>query len=324
MSTRDKILELFRDHTDSYLSGQEISRLLNISRAAVWKQVKTLRKLGFEIEAKTSQGYRLLGASDRLLAAEIEHDLATRVIGNSIITHAEVDSTNALAKHLAETGTDEGFVIVADRQTAGRGRLGRYWESPPGVNLYCSIILRPKIPIQQAPQLTFLSAVAVAETLNEICNLGAEVKWPNDILVDGAKISGLLNEMNAETEQIHFVVLGIGINLNMLAEQFPSELNYRATSVLLETGKLVDRLLFLRTLLKKIDKYYCELLEVGFSPIRNRWEALCNIMNRDIEVDGGNALICGTVVGLDTDGALRVQLNDGSVQRILAGDVRLL
>ncbi len=324
MSTRNKILELFRDHTDKYLSGQEISRLLNISRAAVWKQVKTLRNMGFEIEAKSSQGYRLLGASDRLLAAEIKHDLATSVIGNSVVTHAEVDSTNALAKQVAEAGADEGAVIVADRQTAGRGRLGRCWESPPGVNVYCSIVLRPKIPIQQAPQLTFLSAVAVAETLNEICNLGAEVKWPNDILVDGAKICGLLNEMNAETEQIHFVVLGIGINLNMLAEQFPSELNYRATSAFLETGIVVDRLLFLRTLLKKIDAYYGELLEVGFSPIRNRWEALCNIMNRNIEVDGGKSVTCGTVVGLDTDGALRVQLNDGSVQRILAGDVRLL
>lgn len=324
MSTRDKILELFRDHTDKYLSGQEISRLLNISRAAVWKQVNVLRKLGFEVEAKSSQGYRLLVASDRLLSAEIEHDLTTLVVGKTVITHAEVDSTNAVARQLAETGADEGTVIIADRQSAGRGRLGRCWESPPGVNLYCSIILRPKIPIQQAPQLTFLSAVAVAETLNEICAIDAEVKWPNDILVDGAKISGLLNEMNAETEQVHFVVLGIGINLNMLTEQFPPELNYRVTSAFLETGKQVDRLLFLRTLLHKIDTYYCELLELGFFPIRRRWEALCNIMNREIEVDGGGAVICGTVVGLDADGALRVQLNDGSVQRILAGDVRLL
>ncbi|MCK4502576.1 MAG: biotin--[acetyl-CoA-carboxylase] ligase, partial [Desulfuromonadales bacterium] len=251
-------------------------------------------------------------------------DLGTRLIGQTVITHAKIDSTNILARQLAEADAIEGTVVIADQQSAGRGRLGRRWESPPEVNLYCSILLRPKIPIQQAPQLTFLSAVAVAETLNELCQLTAEVKWPNDILVDGAKIAGLLNEMNAETEQVHFVVLGVGINLNMLAEQFPTDLNYRATSVLLETGERVDRLLFLRTFLQRLDAYYLELVEEGFTPIRRRWESLCNIMNRQVEVDGGAGIMSGTVVGLDADGALRVQLDGGQVERILAGDVRLL
>ncbi len=324
MSSRDKILELFRCNTDKYLSGQNISYELNISRTAVWKQVKALREMGFEIEAKSSQGYRLLATPDLLLAADIERNLNTQVIGKAVVSHAEIDSTNSLARQLADGDVPEGTVVIADRQLAGRGRLGRQWESPAGVNIYCSIILRPQIPLQQAPQLTFLSAVAVAETLNELCQLHAEVKWPNDILVDGAKISGLLNEMNAETEQIHFVILGIGINLNMLTEQFPPDLHYPATSAFLETGKLIDRLLFLQTFLRRLDTYYLELKHQGFAPIRRRWEKLCNIMNRQVEVDGGTNLIIGTVVGLDVDGALRLQLESGQVERVLAGDVRIL
>ncbi len=322
MTSRDKILNLFRSHPDQYLSGQEISRTLDISRAAVWKQVKALRDLGFEIEAKHSSGYRLLASPDLLLASEIENRLNTRLLGTSVVTYAEIDSTNTELRRLAEAGAVEGTVVVADRQSAGRGRLGRRWESPSGVNLYCSILLRPDIPLHQASQLTFLSAVAVAETLNDVCGLTAKVKWPNDILVGGAKISGLLNEMNAETEQIHFVILGIGVNLNMLTEQFPQELNYRATSALLESGRPVDRLLFLRSLLEKLDLFYNEFLRDGFVPIRRRWESLCNTINAVVEVDMGNLKLSGTVVGLDPDGALRLQLENGTVERILAGDVR--
>jgi len=321
LTSRDKILNVFRHRPGEYLSGQDISRTLGISRAAVWKQVKALRELGFEIEAKHSAGYRLVASPDLLLAAEIESGLNARLLGQSVVTYAEIDSTNSELRRLAEAGAVEGTVAVADRQSAGRGRLGRRWESPSGVNLYCSILLRPDIPPCQASQLTFLSAVAVAETLGEVCGLDAKVKWPNDILVGGAKIAGLLNEMNAETEQIHFVILGIGVNLNMLAEQFPAELNYRATSALLERGQQVDRLLFLRALLEKLDGYYSEFLQSGFIPIRRRWEALCNTINAVVTVDQGSRKLTGTVVGLNPDGALRLQLENGAIEKILAGDV---
>jgi BirA family biotin operon repressor/biotin-[acetyl-CoA-carboxylase] ligase len=281
-----------------------------------------LREEGFKIEAKHSLGYRLLATPDRLVASDIENGLNCRLIGQKVISFTETDSTNVQARRIAEEGGIEGTVVVADQQNSGRGRLGRCWESPSGVNLYCSILLRPQIPVQQAPQLTFLSAVTVVETLKEVCQLTAEVKWPNDILVNGAKISGLLNEMSAETEQIHFVILGVGINLNMTASQFPDGLNYPATSVLLETGKPVDRLVFLRAFLQRLDLYYAEFLQEGFAPIRDRWENLCNLINVQVEVDQGSHHCCGTVVGLDSDGALRLQLEDGKVERILAGDVR--
>jgi BirA family biotin operon repressor/biotin-[acetyl-CoA-carboxylase] ligase len=322
LTSRDKILSLFRSNPETFISGQEISQTLNVSRAAVWKQVELLREQGFAIEAQRSRGYRLLDGPDRLLASEIEQDLDCKYLGRSLICLAEIDSTNARVRQLAEEGAAEGTVLIADRQSAGRGRLGRRWESPSAVNLYCSILLRPQIPVQQAPQLTFLSAVAVAETLHQLYQLPARVKWPNDVLVDGRKIAGLLNEMNAETEQIHFVILGIGVNLNMAAGQFPQELNYPATSVLLETGAAIDRVAFARNFLQRLDRYYGEFLDEGFVPIRRRWESLCDLMNVPVQVDQTPGILRGTVVGLDSDGALRLQLDDGRVERVLAGDVR--
>ena len=324
MTTRDKILSFFRSHAGQFVSGQEISHELAISRTAVWKQIKGLRELGFKIEAKHALGYRLVDVPELMMAAEIENGLHCRVIGKKVVSFDETDSTNVQVKKLAEQGAVEGTVVIANRQSAGRGRLGRRWESPSGVNLYCSILLKPQIPVQQAPQLTFLSAVAVAETLKHVCQLSATVKWPNDVLIDGAKIAGLLNEMNAETEQIHFVILGVGINLNMTAEQFPQELKYPATSVFLETGRRVDRRVFLREFLQRLELYYLELQHEGFAPIRSRWESLCTIMNRPVSVDQGTGGLQGTVVGLDLDGALRLQCDNGQIERILAGDVRPL
>lgn len=324
MTSRDKILSLFRSHPDVFISGQDISKRLNISRAAVWKQVELLREQGFEIEAQRSRGYRLLDGPDLMLSSEIEKGLNCKWLAGALVCLAEVDSTNVRARQLAEEGAADGTIVIADRQTAGRGRLGRCWESPSAVNLYCSILLRPQIPVQQAPQLTFLSAVAVAETLNQLYQLPARVKWPNDILIGGAKIAGLLNEMNAETEQIHFVILGIGVNLNMSAEQFPAQLNYPATSVLLESGKKIDRVAFVRALLERLDGYYGEFLAEGFAPIRRRWEARCDLMNARVQVDQTPRVLQGTVVGLDSDGALRLQLDDGQVERVLAGDVKPL
>lgn len=321
MSSRDQILSLFRRNLGEFVSGREISAELNVSRAAVWKQVEMLREHGYEIEAQRSRGYRLLSGPDVLLAAEVERGLQTRIVGCSLFCLETLDSTNAKVRQLAEAGAADGTVVIADRQSAGRGRLGRRWESPPSVNLYCSILLRPQIPVQQAPQLTFLSAVAVAETLNHLYQLSARVKWPNDILVGGAKIAGLLNEMNAETEQVHFVVLGVGVNLNMSAAQFPAEMLYPATSVSLELGQLIDRVTFVRAFLQRLDGYYQEFLAEGFVPIRRRWEALCDLLNCRVQVDQNPVLLQGVVVGLDTDGALRLQLDDGRVERILAGDV---
>jgi len=322
LSSREKIVRLLRAHPGEYLSGQEISTSLKISRAAVWKHVEHLRAAGFEIAARRAQGYCLRSLPDLLLADDIMRDLATKVVGREIDCLKQLSSTNLIAREAAAAGAPEGLVVLADSQSAGRGRLGRNWTSPEGVNLYASVLLRPQLSPLDAPQLTFLSAVATAEVLDEVCGLNARVKWPNDVLVNGRKIAGLLNELGAETEQIHFLVLGIGLNVNMSADQFPADLRYPATSVMLETGTTQARLPLVRALLRRIDELYHDLLAEGFGPLRRRWEARFDLLDRQVEVDQGQQIITGVVAGLDTDGALRLFLPDGRSERILAGDLR--
>jgi len=235
-SVSGAILQLFRE-SGGFVSGEVISRELHVSRTAIWKQINSLRKAGYVIEAVPSRGYHLLSAPDLLSAGEIAAHLKAELIGRRLVCQAETASTNVDAFRLAEQGAEEGTVILSDAQSVGKGRLGRVWSSPAGVNLYCSVILRPGIKPYEAPQLTFLSAVAVARAIELVAPLRPEIKWPNDVLIDGKKVAGLLNEMSAETDGINFVVLGIGVNLNMTAEQFPADLRHPATSLLLETGR---------------------------------------------------------------------------------------
>jgi BirA family biotin operon repressor/biotin-[acetyl-CoA-carboxylase] ligase len=321
-AARATILELFRQAPAEYLSGARLSQVLGVSRSAIWKQIEQLRQLGYLIEAVPSRGYRLCAAPDLPLAEELRRGLSARVVGREIRYLAEVDSTNRHAYALGEADAEEGLVVIADRQSAGRGRLGRTWESPPGVNLYLSILLRPPLPPQAAPQLTFLSALAVARAITAVSGLQPTLKWPNDVLIGGRKVAGLLNEMSAESDRLRFVVLGIGVNLNMTAAQFPADLRAPATSLLLAGGVPISRALFGKTLLEQLDRLYGEYLLRGPAPIMAAWEAHCDMVGRVVEVDeGGGRKMCGTVAGIDRDGALLLTRADGSTERILAGDV---
>ncbi|WP_298037567.1 biotin--[acetyl-CoA-carboxylase] ligase [uncultured Desulfuromonas sp.] len=321
---REEILKLFRQKGGGFVSGEEISRGLGVSRSAVWKQIGLLREMGYTIEAVTSRGYRLTGIPDALTPVEIQAGLDTGVIGREVIYFEETDSTNARACALGEEGALEGTVVVAERQTGGKGRMGRRWASPPGVNLYTSVLLRPPIPPVLAPQLTFLSAVAVALAAEEVAGLAAAVKWPNDILLGGKKVAGLLNEMSAETEAVHYVVLGIGVNINMGAEQFPDDLRYPATSLALEGGRQISRLEFTRALYRHLDELYATFLREGFGPLRQKWQDLCDVVGRRVEVDTQGRIQRGIVLGLESDGALLLEAESGEREKILAGDVRLL
>lgn len=324
-SAREAILGLFRQAPDGFLSGGRLSEALGVSRTAVWKQIEQLRQLGYRIEAVPSRGYRLLAAPDLPLAEELRTGLDTRVVGREIRYLAETDSTNRQAYALGEAGAREGLVVIADRQTAGKGRMGRTWVSPPGVNLYLSVVLRPPLPPHAAPLLTFVSTLAVSRAIAAVSGLVPTHKWPNDVLVNGCKVAGLLNEMSAEADRIRFVVLGIGVNLNMTADQFPDELRMPATSLLLAGGRPVARALFARTLLEQLDALYAGFLQRGPAPILAEWEAGCDLIGRQVEVDeGGSGIVRGRVVGIDRDGALLLTLADGSSERILAGDVRVV
>lgn len=317
--TAERILSLLYESKAPFISGEELSRTLNVSRSAVWKQIKALRELGFIINAETTRGYRLISSPDRLLASLITPLLKSERIGKKIISVQETVSTNSVAFRMAEDGAEEGSVVVAECQTAGKGRLGRKWASPPGVNLYCSIILRPPIQPVAAPQLTFLSVVAVARAIEQLTTLQARIKWPNDILVDGKKVAGLLNEMSAETDKVNFVILGIGVNLNMTAEQFPAELRHPATSLFIESGVKVDRTGFIVVLLQELDSLYATFLSQGYAPARREWLERSRLEGVMVTVTDNNSVRSGRVTGIDEYGALLLD----SGEKILAGDVAI-
>jgi BirA family biotin operon repressor/biotin-[acetyl-CoA-carboxylase] ligase len=319
---REAILSLFSQTPDGFVSGERISEELGVSRTAVWKHIRNLRQAGYQIEAIPSRGYQLQQSPDVLMPEAIQSDLECQLVGSHIISLEEVDSTNLQACRLGDEGAADGLVVIADRQSSGKGRMGRHWESPGGVNLYASILLRPPVLPFEAPKLTFLSAVAVCRAIKSCTGLQPTVKWPNDILLNGAKVAGLLNEMSSETDQVHYVVLGIGVNLNMNVEQFPSDLRYPATSLAIATGKAVSRLTFTRSLLQELDSLYKIYLEQGSTPILSAWTELCDLTGRAVQVDCSNLLIEGTMVGLGDDGALLVQTSAGKIESIYAGDVR--
>jgi BirA family biotin operon repressor/biotin-[acetyl-CoA-carboxylase] ligase len=318
------ILDYFRASAGEVVSGEDLSTQLQVSRTAVWKHIKALKALGYRIDAVPSQGYRLLASPDILVPAEIYAGLDTVRVGKRVLCFADTDSTNLVAFKLAEEGAEEGTVVIADCQKRGKGRLGREWASPSGVNVYCSVILRPSILPVSAFQLTFLSAVAVCRAIERTTLLSPRIKWPNDILINGRKIAGLLNEMSAETEKVNFVVLGIGINLNMRREQFPKELRHPASSLLLEGGGTVGRVSFINSLLKELDLLYDLYLREGDGSIRKEWLDRCNMLGQAVMVSGGEAPLTGTVSGVDDNGALLVLQPDGKVGRVLSGDVTIL
>lgn len=319
-----RILELFRAKHGGIVSGEELSGALQVSRTAVWKHIKSLKDIGYRIEAIPSQGYRLVASPDILVPAEIEADLSSTVIGRRLICFRETGSTNEVAFKLAEEGAEEGTVVVAEAQRHGKGRLGRRWESPAGVNLYCSVILRPPILPPCAAQLTFLSTVAVARAIAATTSLHPSIKWPNDLLVNGLKVAGLLNEMSAETEKVNFIVLGIGVNINMRRDQFPADLRHPATSLFLEEGQPVSRHAFTRSLLEALDALYDTYLARGYEPVRKEWLARCNFIGRQVRITFQEKELAGMAQGIDQDGALLVRLPDGKVERVLAGDVTIL
>jgi len=319
------ILRLFRDAGDGFVSGECVSRELQVSRTAVWKHINGLRQSGYVIEAVPSRGYRLISSPDILSSDEILDRLVSSRIGRHLVCLGTTASTNADAFRLAEEGAEEGTVVVADGQSAGKGRRGRVWTSPQGVNLYCSVVLRPDILPHEAPQLTFLSAVAVVRAISQESGLTAEIKWPNDVLLQGKKVAGLLNEMSAETDGINFVILGIGVNLNMSRDQFPDDLRAPATSLQLERGMPVQRARFAALLLNELDRLYADFLRHGFGPVREEWQRCCNAAGREVVVsDQGRDIVKGMFDGIDGDGALLLRLQNGKQERIVAGDVKVI
>jgi BirA family biotin operon repressor/biotin-[acetyl-CoA-carboxylase] ligase len=317
----DEILQLLREHSSAFVSGEELSRRLNVSRTAVWKRMTHLRSLGYEIEASTRSGYRLIRSPDLLTPAEIKPSLKTECLGKAIHYFSRLNSTNIKAYELASQGAEEGEVVVAESQTQGKGRLGRSWFSPPYLNLYLSVILRPRIPPHQAPLITLMAAVATAEAIEKFSGLHPSIKWPNDILLGGRKVAGLLNEIQSETDRVHFVILGIGVNLNVDQKMFPKEIRSIATSMKQETGQVISRKDFLSSLLKRLEEWYAIYLKESGDVLLNAWRDRAQIKGKSVKVTSFGETLSGIAVDVDSDGALLLRMESGKRRRVVAGDV---
>jgi BirA family transcriptional regulator, biotin operon repressor / biotin---[acetyl-CoA-carboxylase] ligase len=316
----DRILRLLRE-TEGFVSGQEMCRRLGITRAAVWKQVERLRMRGFPIEGVSSLGYRLGREPEGLGVLEQDPGIRTVRIGKRIVVREETGSTNEDARWLGRQGAEEGTVVLAEAQTAGRGRMGRPWIGPARANLYLSVLLRPPSPPAEAAWFTLLAAVELCRTIRELFLLDARIKWPNDILLNGRKAAGILAEMEAEMERIHFIVLGIGVNLNMTEAMFPAEILYPATSVSLALGREVGRVDFARRLLESLDRGYDGLLREGPAPVREAWMRYSAHTGKPVDVNTPGGGLRGRFVGIDACGAMILETEGNIRQTIHVGDV---
>jgi BirA family biotin operon repressor/biotin-[acetyl-CoA-carboxylase] ligase len=316
---KEKILKSL--YQGRYVSGTELARRLKVSKVAVWKHIQALKSDGYSIDSKPKKGYRLMAAPDLLLPYEIKRELKTKIVGREIFHHKEVGSTQEIAKGLATKGSREGALVVAETQTAGKGRRNRSWCSPEG-GIYLSIILRPEMAPSQAPLMALLAGVATAKTIRKLYKLKAELKWPNDIQINDRKVGGVLIEIAAETDIINWVVVGIGLNANTKVASLPSEFRATAVSLEEECGRKISRVELVRKLLEEIERLYLVFKEQGSVPILEGWRSMTNTLGVPVRVTNGK-VIEGEAMDVDRDGALIIKLADGGVRRVVAGDVSL-
>ncbi|MCT4686468.1 biotin--[acetyl-CoA-carboxylase] ligase [Vallitalea sp.] len=316
---KEKTIQLLNE-ADDYISGEEISKQLGVSRTAIWKVINRLKEEGYEIESVTRKGYRLLSSPDILNSEELHYNLNTEIIGNKIINFDKLDSTNQQAKKLALEGASNGTVIIAEEQTAGKGRRGKMWVSPPGTGIWMSVVLRPSVMPENASMLTLVAGLAVCKAVREITNLEASIKWPNDIVVNGKKICGLLTEMNSEIDFINFVVVGIGINVNI--EKFPPELDNIATSLMIEGNQSYQRKKLVKRTLEIFEGYYKKYLETeDLTKIIEEYNEHCINIGRKVRVTGRKQDITGNVKCVTNKGELIVTDQQGEDIVVTSGEV---
>lgn len=321
---RGDILSLLRVPGDGYVSGEDIAEKLGITRTAVWKHIQELRQAGYKIESRSRHGYRLCETPDLLLPEEIREHLHTKVIGQHIVYSDETRSTNEDAKKLAAAGAADGTVVITEFQGDGHGRLSRGWFSPKYKGVLCSIILYPDYVLpQEAPKFTLLAAVAVVRAMRA-SGVEAGIKWPNDILFEGKKLTGILTEMEAAMEHIHYIVPGIGVNVNTTLEELPEEVREKATSMRIAAGHPIDRVTFTADMLNALEELLLSVKKDGFAPVMEEWKAYSVTLGQDVRVIGMNRQgdFTGRAVDIDESGALLVDTEDGR-KRVLAGDVSI-
>jgi len=324
MTVDSRILSALRSAGSESVSGAELSADLGITRAAIWARIEELRSLGYIIEASPHHGYQLLEVPDVLHADDLLSLVKdTRVIGRDIRVFEETTSTNDVVERLARDGVREGVVVFAEKQTRGRGRLGRKWISPARKGLWLSVLLRPALSPQAATQLTVMAATALLRTIRRMTPLRPAIKWPNDILISGKKVAGVLTELSAELDRINHIVLGIGIDVNLSASDLPPDLREIATSLKIETGTEFRRADLAAELLQQLDRDYHLICRGEFSKICDEWQENCVTLGQRVKIRIGARIIAGHAEALDDNGALLLRTEHGHLERIMGGDIAL-
>ena len=319
INMKTKILQALRECED-YVSGQELCDQLQVSRTAVWKKIKQLQEEGYEIEAVSNRGYRMVGCPDTIAAEEVESRLKTKWIGRDVRYFQEITSTNQYAKKIGEEGAPQGTLVIADEQTRGKGRFGRVWATPPGTAVAMTLLLRPKLPPERISMVTLVMGLAVAKACRELYDLPVGIKWPNDVVIDGRKICGILTEMSAEMYAVNFIVIGVGINTNIM--EFPDELKETATSLKLVLGYEINRAELIAKVMELFERYY-EMFEAdgNLSGMVEDYQELLVNKGRMVRVlEPGNEYT-GTALGINPEGELLVASEDGTVKVVYAGEV---
>lgn len=318
---RQDILDYLITHKGEFVSGQKISELFGISRTAVWKHIRVLKQRGYVIESYTKKGYCLKEAPELIRPEQILDELHTQIIGKKIMYYERVDSTNTIAKKLADQGAADGTVVVAEEQTGGRGRLDRSFMSPFAQGLWFSVIIRPNFPPMEVSKMTLVAAVAITKVLRKMGLIHCGIKWPNDILVHGKKMVGILTELNASVEKINYLVMGIGINTTLSKKSLSKELKKTVTSFAMEDVP-VQRNQLLAEILQQLEQYYIVAQEQGFAPILEEWKVLSCTLGQEVKVIASDKTFSGKAVDLDENGNLLVDTGT-AIEKVLAGDVHI-
>jgi len=322
-TVEEELAGVLQKNDHRFLSTKDISLKLGVHPYTIYQAVRELRRWGFQIQSERGKGYKLVEIPDLILPGEITKDLKTKIFGKKVYSYRKVGSTNLLGFRLAENEAEEGTVIVADEQSKGKGRMGRSWYSPPGLGIWMSLILRPDIPPFKAPGLSICAGLALAQTILEMTGIEAKIKWPNDCLIEGKKVGGILLELSAELDRINFVIVGIGVNVNHSPTDFPKNLTQTATSIKIKLGKKVSRLLLLTSFLEEFERIYLDFRKNGLSPQGEMIKSFSSLLGKKVSIKFGKEKIEGVAENIDENGSLVVKTKKGK-KVVTAGEVTVL
>lgn len=319
---KNAVLDELKKNKGKYISGEELSKKIGVSRTSVWKYINKLKEEGYIIKSSTNKGYKLIESPDALYPNEIKGLMDTKLIGREIIFLESVDSTNNYAKKIGEEEFQEGTLIIAEEQTAGRGRLGREWISPKSKGIWMTIMLKPDIKPEQATQITLIAAFAVVKAIKKICNIDVMIKWPNDVVIKGKKLCGILTEMGAEIDRINYLIVGIGINANTDKMDFVNSGLDIATSLKIQKGESIDRKLLISDVIKNFEELYIDFIEKGsIEHIIKDYKKVSATLGKEIKILTKGEERLGVALDINNYGHLIVKMDDGKIKEISSGEV---